>query len=390
MLDGINSRDLSEQISIANITQLSNSLQIEWRDGHHASFNFLWLRDNCPSGFHGDTQERTFDQLSVGADIHPLNFDYEGSQLNIQWSENNHHSQFCQQWLRRHAYSGSLRQRPKTTYQSWDSKFFDSITEVDNDVLLSDDRTLFKWMTELDRDGLTIVRNMPFTDEAVVDVAERIDYLRRTNFGVTFNVISVPNPINLAYTALALPLHTDLGNQEVPPGYQFLHCLANESEGGASIFVDSLKVLEDLRIESPEHFRLLSEYAIPFRFHDDEHDIRQYHPVINLNAFGEIVEIKYNAHLADTFDLPEEIMHDYYLAYRNLMGELRHPRYTVKLKLQGGDMVVFDNRRVMHGRDAFDPSTGMRHLRGCYVDRTEFQSRLRVLGKRFDPDSQEG
>jgi gamma-butyrobetaine dioxygenase len=47
---------------------------------------------------------------------------------------------------------------------------------------------------------------------------------------------------------------------------------------------------------------------------------------------------------------------------------------------------VFDNRRVMHGRDAFDSSSGMRHLRGCYVDRTEFQSRLRVLGERFDTD----
>lgn len=390
MLDGITSRDLSEKISIDNITQQSNSLQIEWNDGHHASFNFLWLIDNCPSGFHGDTQERTFDQLSVGADIHPLSFDYGDEQLLIEWSENSHRSQFCPQWLRRHAYSGSLRQRPKSTYQSWDSTFIGRIPEAENQMVLNDDRTLFEWMTELDRDGLAIVRNMPITDEAVIDIAERIDYLRRTNFGVTFNVISVPNPTNLAYTSIALPLHTDLPNQEVPPGYQFLHCLANESEGGSSVFVDSLKVLEDLRSEAPEHFRLLSEYAIPFRFHDEEHDIRQYHPVINLNAFGEIVEIKYNAHLADTFDLPEDVMHGYYLAYRDLMGRLRNPRYTIKLKMQGGDMVVFDNRRVMHGRDSFDASTGMRHLRGCYVDRTEFQSRLRMLGERFDLDSKVG
>jgi gamma-butyrobetaine dioxygenase len=68
------------------------------------------------------------------------------------------------------------------------------------------------------------------------------------------------------------------------------------------------------------------------------------------------------------------------------MGRLREPRYTIKLKLQSGDMVVFDNRRVMHGRDAFDASIGRRQLRGCYVDRTEFQSRLRVLGERFKSD----
>jgi len=45
-------------------------------------------------------------------------------------------------------------------------------------------------------------------------------------------------------------------------------------------------------------------------------------------------------------------------------------------------MVVFDNRRILHGRDSFDPSTGIRHFRGCYVDRGEFRSRLRLLGRK--------
>jgi gamma-butyrobetaine dioxygenase len=44
-------------------------------------------------------------------------------------------------------------------------------------------------------------------------------------------------------------------------------------------------------------------------------------------------------------------------------------------------MVVFDNRRVLHGRAAFDPATGHRHLQGFYVDRGEFDSRLRVLAR---------
>ena len=41
-------------------------------------------------------------------------------------------------------------------------------------------------------------------------------------------------------------------------------------------------------------------------------------------------------------------------------------------------MAAFDNRRILHGREAFDPNTGFRHLRGCYVDRGEFDSRLRI------------
>jgi gamma-butyrobetaine dioxygenase len=383
MLDGKFPSTSTGASSIANVIQQSHSIDVEWTDGQQASYHFLWLRDNCVSSFHAEAKERIFDQLSVSADIHPLNISYDADHLIIDWSEGDHRSEFCHQWLRDHAYSGSLRARSTSTYKSWDSSSLEAIIEADNPAVMSDDRALFDWMTALDRDGLTIVRNMPDGDEAVIDVAQRIAYLRRTNFGVTFNVSSVPNPINLAYTSLALPLHTDLPNQEVPPGYQFLHCLANESEGGASVFVDALRVMEDLRVEAPEHFKLLAEYAIPSRFHDGEHDIRQQHHIINLNTYGEIVEIKFNAHLAGVFDLPESIMHKYYLAYRDLMGRLREPRYTVKLKLEAGDMAVFDNRRVMHGRDAFDPSTGARHLRGCYVDRSEFQSRLRVLGNRF-------
>jgi gamma-butyrobetaine dioxygenase len=76
-------------------------------------------------------------------------------------------------------------------------------------------------------------------------------------------------------------------------------------------------------------------------------------------------------------------MYDYYIAYRELMGRLKDARYKIELKLAAGEMVVFDNRRVLHSRNAFDESVGKRHLRDCYVDRSEFKSRLRVLSKQL-------
>jgi hypothetical protein len=48
-------------------------------------------------------------------------------------------------------------------------------------------------------------------------------------------------------------------------------------------------------------------------------------------------------------------------------------------RLEPGDAWVFDNRRMLHARTAFDPSTGRRHLQGCYVDRDELLSRIRIL-----------
>jgi gamma-butyrobetaine dioxygenase len=48
-------------------------------------------------------------------------------------------------------------------------------------------------------------------------------------------------------------------------------------------------------------------------------------------------------------------------------------------RFEAGDLVGFDNRRILHGRDAYDPGIGRRVLRGCYIDRDDVLSRLRVL-----------
>jgi gamma-butyrobetaine dioxygenase len=44
-------------------------------------------------------------------------------------------------------------------------------------------------------------------------------------------------------------------------------------------------------------------------------------------------------------------------------------------------MMAFDNVRVLHGREGFDPNTGRRHLQGCYLDRDHVLSRLRLLDR---------
>jgi len=74
-------------------------------------------------------------------------------------------------------------------------------------------------------------------------------------------------------------------------------------------------------------------------------------------------------------------MIDYYRAFRTFMAATRDPAETIAFKLKAGEMVVFDNRRVLHGREAFNPATGHRLPRGFYIDRGEIDSRIRVLSR---------
>ncbi len=65
---------------------------------------------------------------------------------------------------------------------------------------------------------------------------------------------------------------------------------------------------------------------------------------------------------------------------RKLFAELIYStQNTVEFKLEPGQLAMFDNYRVLHGRRAFDASEGERHMRQAYMDRDTVSSRQKVL-----------
>ncbi len=366
-------------MTIQSLSAAADGLRVTWGDGNATTYPTIWLRDNCPSGFHPQTHERVLDLLALAPSPILTDAQLDDGEVILRYADG-HISNIPAKLLHDHRPGQPAHDPAAIPAQTWRAEMDAStVPRYPAAEILLQDQSLQSWLQETARYGIAIIDQLENSTSAGTDVAKRIGFLRKTNFGTTFEVVNKPDPNNLAYTSVALPLHTDLPNQEVPPGYQFLHCLANEATGGGSIFADGFAMAEDLRSEEPEAFKLLCEVPIPFRFSDKTADIRVYEPVITLDNAGAVIEIRYNAHLAGVFDMPSEIMADYYRAYRAFMARTRDPKYRLTLRLQGGEMVVFDNRRVLHGRDAFDPSTGFRHLHGCYIDRGEFASRLRLL-----------
>jgi len=47
-------------ITISKVSQNDSGLDVEWDDGEKSSFNFLWLRDNCPTSIHPHARHRIF------------------------------------------------------------------------------------------------------------------------------------------------------------------------------------------------------------------------------------------------------------------------------------------------------------------------------------------
>jgi gamma-butyrobetaine dioxygenase len=245
---------------------------------------------------------------------------------------------------------------------------------------LAGDAGLERWLVALLESGVAIVTETPNLDGEVVRLAERIGYACPTNFGTIFDVVSKPDPNSNAYTALGLEMHTDLPYYERPPDYQFLHALEADALGGESLLVDGIAVAEMLREEDPDAFELLCSWEVPFRFHDDVDDLRGVYPVLD-SRHGEVVRIRFNNGVRDVDwaarGADGEAFYSAYLTYWRLVRE-----QGISVRLRAGEVLCFDNRRVLHGRAAFDPSSGRRHLQGCYVDRDMVLSRLRAVRQR--------
>lgn len=354
-------------------------ITLRWEDGSQGHFPLIWLRDHCACSEcrHPLTRERLFIPLKdIGSP--PRVAVIEGG-LRVDWADG-HISQFDAVWLHQRRLDDTAFTPAKDVplRQPWNTEFSPQCVSH-GDFLHGDGER--QWLEALLRDGLVLLDNGPLVEEEVSRLAGRIGPMRATNFGARFDVRSKPNPNNAAYTAIGLALHTDLPNWRQPPDIQLLYCLQNEAEGGESIFADGFAVADILRRESPENFRILSETPIDFRFQDEEHDIAVRAPIIQLDEDGNPLEIRFNNWIRDTLRLPLHEVEAWYVAYRHFWQLLHDPRHQIEFALEPGQMIAFDNRRVLHGRRAFDPNTGKRHLQGTYLDLDLLESRLRVLNR---------
>ena len=368
-------------MTIADVTRGERGFTITWDDQSVAEFPFIWLRDNAPDEFHPDTKERVFDLTTVELDIEPDSFTLEADVLVIDWPEKGAPSSYDGNWLRTHQPGLGRSDLSVVEKILWDRQSLDDIPRVAATDCFGEPLELRNALQTLKQYGILIVDELDDSPDASQAFGDLIGFRRQTNFGDMFEVISKPEPNNLAYTSLALPLHTDLPNQELIPGYQLLHCFRNSATGGESVFADGYRICEDLRNESPADYELLKKIAIPWRFHDESNDIRRRRPVICEAEDGTLNYLVFNAHIADLPDMDTDTLYEFYPAYQRLMKRIRKPEYAVHYALQPGEMVIFDNARVLHGRNAFDASSGERHLRGYYVERNEVDSRIRVLSR---------
>jgi len=373
-------------IEILKVSKNGSTLNVEWSDGEKSNFNFMWLRDNCPTAHDKDSRHRMFNILNLSENLNPKKYLVNSDgKLEIEWSEGNHTSYYDSKWLRENCYTLKSKQKYVSPYHLWDNslqKNLDSI-KIEHEEIMSSEKGLIKWLELLHYKGIAIVINTPTEKESAFPVINRISHTRETFFKTPFEVVNIPKPNNSAYTAHGLRNHMDLPWFENPPGYQFLHCLINDAKGGDSSAVDAFAVADYLRKNEKEIFDTLVNVPLKFRDKDYTQESHRsfFAPAIALTKDSDYHDIRFSVATMDTLDCHPDVMDKVYKAHHRFGNLLHDDKFQIKFRLEPGDIFSFNNRRLLHGRTEFDPKSGHRHLQGYYMDRDEIIGRLNYLKK---------
>ena len=351
-----------------------------WSDGTTSFWPAIWLRDQCPcQQCRHPSGQRLFEivDLPEQPQIDRIAMQTDGN-VRVTWRGEEHVSTFLASFL----YEHNLKTPPAAPIRLWGADLAD-LPEGDWPAVARDPEAELRWLETYHRHGFGLLRNVPVRPGMVAEVGDRLGFVRTTNYGKLFDVISVPDPNNLANTALGLGVHSDNPYRDPTPGVQLLHCLVSEAPGGDSLLVDGFAAAEQLRQWAPEQFELLTRVPANFRFADKDADLQTRTPLISVDFEGRLTAVHFNNRSFAGIDVPVELVEPWYEAYRNFAQILKQPERELVFRLAPGDLLVMQNERALHGRTAFDANLGRRHLQGCYVDKDGLESRMRVLRRQL-------
>lgn len=369
-------------------------IEVQWKDGKSSQFHSIWLRHAClcPSCQDPSSQNRLrFPGDLEGHRIVSASRSGEKSALEVKWSDG-HAADFPLGWLRRHCYSrwacqARSRARSPPLWSTSSGFALGTAGRFDYAAYMTDAATFWNALQALNRDGIVLLDDVPAQGPAgqpgVAAVAERIAYLRETSYGRVFDVVSVPNAENLAYTSLGLEMHADLQYYASPPGLQLLHCVRFDEgvRGGLSRFVDGFHALRAFRTLHPDHFRTLTSAKVTYQKNDAARSLYLRRRLVDVDDWDEPTAIHFSPQFEGPLEMPGggEVLQRFYAAYVCLANFLRDEP-SLEFRMRPGQATIFNNHRVLHARTAFQTSSPhhVRHLQGTYLDIEEFASSFKL------------
>lgn len=366
---------------LSGIVVEGSDVALQFTDGTRHEFAAVWLRDACRCP---DCRDPATDIRREG--LPPLDPDLavarawvgEDGGLECRWFDG-HATSLGAEWL-----LAAIRPAAGVTAQRLWRGDFRPFAAAHDDL---DDPGLLAWLTALWRDGVALVHDMPATREELRRFAGRIGPIRASNYGPDWEIEASPDPFSPVDSEQGLRVHVDLPYRQLPPGIQLNLAARTKATGGAATLTDGFAVLDALRQDDEEAYTALTRAAYSTHWRSPHHDLTWSGPLVELDAHGAPRLIRHAPGLAGEVSGDPATTRAAYRAANAFTELAEDPRFRITVPLRDGDLVAMQNHRVLHGRTAFDLSTGGRTLLGCYLDVDDLHSTIRVLQRAGGPTS---
>ena len=360
-------------------------LEISWPGSDSSAYHYVWLRHDARCA------EPGADDTTVKLDLLPEQpetlaidaVEIDGDVLRITWQDSAMPTEHSLARLQASAYDAGARRRRKHQPLLWSGKTAESIPCFSHAQLQSGTGRLDLLLAVRDY-GVARLHDVPAVPGSIASVAEIFGPVHVNNYGRVFDVKSDGQRGLGSNTGAGLPPHTDESYRHDAPGISFFHCLQASVSGGESTLVDGFEAARILRRDDPEAFALLARVPVFFQRRVlPQDDLRSHARILVTDVDGDLVGLRWTDRTLPPQDLPDELVEPMYRAMRRFWEIINREELQYCYCMSPGDLHIFDNHRVLHGRQAFSADSGARHLQQCSVNRDEFHNTLRVLASKL-------
>ena len=353
-----------------------------------ADFHRAWLRHSPghPDSHRPAGPKGRFGAHTPGTDILQASVSSNG-ELELIWSDQQV-SRHNAQWLLDNRYGGDVFAAKRRPVALWRGESPTAHRPFSYQGVRNDDNARLELFEHMLDQGAILLRGAPTTENAVLSIANWFGHVPANLYSddpaqPQIGNVRVDPSVSVATNMCHfLGPHTDTCWRQTLSGLVLLHCLESHPNGGRSIVVDGFAVAEQLRNENPEAFSLLANVPLEFGSKvDDRDDWRVMGRVLSVSGDGTLEGIRYNGNSIGQLELPADLIESTYAALEAFESILYDQSMWWQPMLQAGDVLLVDNHRVLHGREAFDPKAGKRHLQTCAVDRDDFHNTYRRLAR---------
>ena len=360
---------------LKNISLTNDGLNIEFQNGAKDCFPYIWLRDHCKDIENWDersNQRKLFTALvDPNIKIEETKIIEDNKKIEVKWPDMNKSVHYSGDFL----YKNSLENISSNSGEAlWDKQ---SINKAELEIKfdeLEKNEGFINLLQTIKTYGFSIINNCPTEMKTVEDIANKIGYVRNSIFGDLWSFESNTEMADSAYTQEELRPHTDGTYNHDAPGLQLLLCCEYEAEGGESIMVDGFKIAQILREKHGTSYNILSEIDIPGRYFGDGVELIAKRPVFKFRN-KKLIQVSFNNYDRGDFRLPNNKINDFYNAIRAFDKLANAKEMQWRQILKPGQLLIFNNWRVLHGRSEF---SGKRKMSGCYINKEDFESVCRM------------